>query len=182
VVLWTKESMKGDVWIEYEYTRIDSEIAHVNILYIQATGESPYSTDILEWSDARKVPAMRTYYNHMNTLHLSYAAFDSRYTDSESDYIRARRYMPALNKGLPGTEIGQSYEKSGLFQTGVPHKITVIKDGFDLYMYIENNEKGMLCHWNYSAFPAVDEGRIGLRHMYTRGARYANFKVLVLDE
>ncbi|MEA3479072.1 MAG: nucleoside hydrolase, partial [Bacteroidota bacterium] len=108
-VLWTKESMKGDVWIEYEYTRIDSQMANVNILYIQATGESPYATEILEWSDARKVPAMRTYYDHMNTLHLSYAAFNKGNIDSEADYIRARRYMPALNNGLRGTEIGQSY-------------------------------------------------------------------------
>jgi hypothetical protein len=26
-------------------------------------------------------------------------------------------------------------------------------------------------------FPACESGRIGLRHMYTRNARYKNFKV-----
>jgi hypothetical protein len=36
-VLWTKESFSGDIKIEYEYTRMDSEKdAGVNILYILA--------------------------------------------------------------------------------------------------------------------------------------------------
>jgi hypothetical protein len=37
-VLWTKESFSGDVKIEYNYTRTDSQTVNVNILYIQATG------------------------------------------------------------------------------------------------------------------------------------------------
>ena len=37
-VLWTKKSFKGEVKIEYEYTRTDSQLINVNILYIQAQG------------------------------------------------------------------------------------------------------------------------------------------------
>lgn len=31
------------------------------------------------------------------------------------------------------------------------------------------------------SFPKIDKGRIGLRQMYTRNSRYANFKVYQMD-
>ena len=99
-VLWTKQSFEGDVKIEYAYTRTDSETRCVNILYIQATGngEGPYAKDISKWSELRQVPMMRTYYENMNTLHISYAAFPN--SEDSSSYIRARRYpAPAKDFG-----------------------------------------------------------------------------------
>ena len=74
-VLWTKDSFKGDVKIEYNYTRTDTRTIWVNILYIQATGVDPYSSDISEWNDLRNIPYMSTYFMNMKTLHISYAAF-----------------------------------------------------------------------------------------------------------
>ncbi len=180
-VLWTKDSFQGDIKIEYDFTKLDTQIVSVIILYIQATGESPYSKNIHEWDSVRVIPAMRNYYNNMNTLHISYSAFDNNNKDSSMDYIRARRYMPSLKKGLPGTEIGKSYDNSGLFMQNVKHHITVIKKGYDLFMKIQNNEKEVLCHWNYSKLPLINEGCVGLRHMYTRGARYSNFKISILE-
>jgi len=177
-VLWTKESFEGDVKIEYEYTRLDSATRFVTIFYIQATGsgEGPYNTDISEWNHLRTVPAMRTYFNNMNIYHISYAAFPG----PESDYIRARRYLPLSGKGLKGTALEPDYKNTGLFKTGVPHKITVIKKDNDLFMYVRNQQKDLLCHWKTDTFPEIKKGRIGLRHMHTRKARYRDFRISLM--
>lgn len=181
-VIWTQQSFKGDIKIEYEYTRLDSIPAFVNILYVQATGSNndPYSKDIAEWAQLREVPAMKMYFNHMNTYHISYATYPSVSDDPERDYIRARRYMPS-GKGLDGTDLEPDYFNTGFFKPGETHKITVIKKNNDLYFYIRNNEKDHLCHWQNNNLPPITEGRIGLRHMCTRGARYRTFRVSIGD-
>jgi len=176
MVLWTQNSFEGDLKIEYEYTRLDEETRCVTILYIQATGsgEGPYAKDISQWNELRRVPSMKTYFNHMNTYHISYAAFPN---DSDTTgYIRARRYMPERS-GLEGTELKPDYFPAGFFKTGVPHKITVIKKAQDLFMRVENGEKTMYCHMANPDLPSITEGRIGLRHMFTRSALYKDFKI-----
>lgn len=47
-------------------------------------------------------------------------------------------------------------------------------------MHIQNNQNAseqLICKWDVSMFPACESGRIGLRHMYTRNARYKNIKI-----
>ena len=84
MVLWTEDEFQGDVKIEYEYTRLDNETNCVNILYIQASGsgEAPYHEDITQWYQlaACRVLAMRMYFDHMHTYHISYAAFQMMMT------------------------------------------------------------------------------------------------------
>jgi hypothetical protein len=178
-VLWTKQDFRGDLKIEYEYTRLDGEIKMVNIIYIQATGSgrNGFDEDISTWADKRTVPSMRTYFENMNTYHISYAAFGMKNTVPGKDYIRGRRYMC---RGLKGTELDNEYENTGLFAPSVPHKITIIKRDRDIYMHIRNKQKEMLCHFRNTKFPPITEGKIGLRHMFTRGARYKDFKVSIL--
>ncbi len=180
-VLWTKDSFRGDLKIEYEYTRTDSAVRYVTILYIQATGsgDAEHAEDIATWSALRTVPSMRLYFNHMNTYHISYAAFGTRNDDPDADYIRARRYMPDAGKGLAGTELKDEYARTGLFRAGVPYRITVIKKGRKLFMHIRGDGREQLCRFRNEALPPITEGRIGLRHMYTRGARYRDFRVSV---
>ena len=171
MVLWTKDSFEGDLNIEYEYTRLDEAPNCVNILYIQATGsgKGPYAKDITKWSGLRKTPAMRMYYNHMHAYHISYAVGDKK-------YIRGRRYIPE-KQGLKGTELKPDYFAPELFATGVKHHITVIKKDRDLYMRVENPDKVVYCHMTNPDLPVITAGRIGLRHMFTRSARYANLRV-----
>ncbi len=178
MVLWTKESFEGDLKIEYDYTRLDSETNCVTILYIQATGtgEAPYAKDISEWNELRRVPSMKTYFNHMNAYHISYAAFPNN--EDETQYIRARRYMPNAT-GLTGSDLEPDYFPEGLFKSGESHKVTVIKKDLDILMRIQNSEQDYYCHMTNTELPAVTEGRIGLRHMFTRSARYKNFRVSV---
>jgi len=176
MVLWTKENFAGDVKIEYDYTRLDNETNCVNILYIQATGsgEEPYVRDITKWNELRRVPAMRMYFDHMQTYHISYAAFPN--DEDTTSYIRARRYMPNAT-GLKGSDLEPDYFPEGLFNTGVPHKITVIKKERDIFMKIENAEQTLYCHMSNPDLPAITAGRIGLRHMFTRSARYKNIRI-----
>jgi hypothetical protein len=183
-VLWTRKSFTGNLKIEYDYTRLDNATKYVNIIYIQATGsgQGDFSEEIFEWSGLRRIPAMRMYYNHMNTYHISYAAYGNKDELDKVDYIRARRYMPESGKGLKGTDLAPDYFDSGLFQPGVKHRITIIKDGNDLYMEIIGPGKRMLCHWKNTSLPPIEKGRIGLRHMASRNARYKNFRVSEIAE
>jgi len=183
-VLWTKESFKGDIRIDYEYTKLEDIQEAVTIIYIQASGseELGFDKDISMWAEQREVAAMNKYFRNMNTYHISYAAFNIGNEEAESDYIRARRYMPANKKGLRGTDLKPDYFNTGLFKRGVLHKITILKKDDDLFMYIRNDEKKMLCHWKTGDFPPVVEGRIGLRHMWTRGARYMDFRISQLKD
>ncbi|MEA2068365.1 MAG: DUF1961 family protein [Verrucomicrobiota bacterium] len=177
MVLWTKDSFKGDLKIEYEYTRLDFETRGVNILYIQATGSGvgPCKTDISKWNELRRIPAMRMYFDHMNAYHISYAAFPNIGNDRKS-YIRARRYLPERS-GLKGTGLEPDYYPFGLFEPGVLHRITVIKQDRDLYLRIENPDQVFYGHMANPGFPPIEKGRIGLRHMFTRSARYKNFRI-----
>ena len=114
----------------------------------------------------------------MNTYHISYAAFPNN--EDTTQYIRARRYMPNAT-GLNGSNLKPDYFPEGLFGTGVPHKVTVIKKNRSISMRIENSEQIYYCHMTNPDLPTVTEGRIGLRHMFTRSARYQNFRVSVAD-
>lgn len=181
MVLWTKDSFKDDVKIEFEFTRLDFESRCVNILYIQATGSGvgSFKKDISEWNAHRKVPAMRIYYDNMNAYHISYAAFPNM-GDDRAQYIRARRYMPN-QKGLKGSDLKPDYYPEGLFTPGVPHQISVIKKDRNIYMKVKNEQQTYYCHFTNPDLPVIDEGRIGLRLMYTRSSRFADFKIFQLN-
>ncbi|MFW6045108.1 MAG: alginate lyase family protein, partial [Planctomycetota bacterium] len=188
-VLWTRESFEGDVRISYDYTRLDDADHYVNILYILATGTGlgPYSEDILDWADRRKVPTMSKYFENMNLLHVSYAAHPTpaalRRGAEDREYIRVRRYPIPVNSSFDSTVVPPDYFETGLWQTGVKHHIDVIKRGPRLLMKVtpEGGETQYF-GWNTSGWPPVREGRIGLRHMFTRSARYENFRVQTLAE
>jgi hypothetical protein len=115
------------------------------------------------------------YFDHMNLYHISYAAFPNK-GEVREQYLRARRYMPEKD-GLKGTDLLPDYYPEGLFEKGIPHKITVIKKSSDLLMKVENAEQTAYFQMANPDLPPVVGGYIGLRHMYTRSARYKNFRV-----
>lgn len=180
-VLWTKQSFAGDVKIEYNYTRTDRQVVNVNILYIQATGigKDGFDADISKWNEFREVPTMSKYFNYMNALHISYAAFEMVNDDPEDDYIRIRKYPATEETPFSDTEILPAYFNTGLFLPGETYKITVIKSGLKIFMNVKGKELEELYSWDLPAENPIPEGRIGLRHMYTRSAIYSDFKVFV---
>ncbi len=176
-VLWTKESYSGDIKIEYDYTRTDDENRWVNILYIQATGdgEGDFVSDISKWSKFREVPAMKTYFDNMNAFHISYAAFGN--SGDGTYYVRARRYPKPNGQNFNVTKISPSYDQQGYIKTGQKYHITAIKSGHQLYFQLESVDGESLFAWDISDVEPITEGRIGLRHMFTRSAIYRNFKI-----
>jgi len=185
LVLWTKDSFKGDLKIEFDFTRMDSLKKWVNILYIQATGigKAPYFTDISQWNDKRKVPTMSTYFKFMNALHISYAAYgtdgakDSLLMAS-GDYIRVRKYPVKEGANFnKTTEIPPTIYGTGLFTPNISYHVTVIKSERYLYLSITNQDISKLYSWDLSVFPSVTEGRVGLRLMYGRSSLFKNIKI-----
>lgn len=178
-VLWTKQSFEGDIKMEYEYTRTDSQIVNVNILYVQAQGigKEGRGADITEWNTYRDTANMWKYYFYMDPLHISYAAFPMVNEDPDNDYIRIRKYPTPTQEEFKNTEVPPAYFKTGQFLTGVTYKITLIKTGSNLYFNVNGKGEEKLYSWDLSEEQSPQKGRIGLRHMYTRSARYKNFKV-----
>jgi len=181
-VLWTRRTFHGGLRLEYDYTRLDSATRYVNIVYLLASGSGApgYPPDIMEWTNKRNIPAMKTYFNHMNLLHISYAAFDNRNSEQGNDYIRVRRYLPETGKGLEGTEVKPSYFRSGMFETGQTCHITVILKGNDLFMQVGDADQQELYRWDLSMFPPLAKGYIGLRQMGSRSSCYRNFRIYQL--
>ncbi|GEA09928.1 DUF1961 family protein [Alteromonas sp. KUL49] len=181
-VVWSKQAFSGDVKVEYDFTRTDDAELYVNILYLLATGEKAlgFDEDIMAWRNYRDEPYMRHYFDNMNTYHISYAAFGLGEPDAPDDYVRARRYLPLAKRRLAGTALEGDNINTGFFEKGVPHHITVIKRGDNLWMQVENAEQKQVYRWQTNSHPNVEAGRIGLRHMYTRSALYKNFTVSVL--
>lgn len=180
-VLWTKQSFKGDIKIEYNFTRTDSQVINVNILYIQATGigKDGFDEDISRWNKFREIPAMSKYFKYMKALHISYAAFEMVNDDPKADYVRIRKYPATEEIPFEKTELSPAYYKTGLFLPGETYKITVIKKGLKLFMNVKGKELEKLFYWDLPTENPITEGRIGLRHMATRSARYSDFKVFV---
>ncbi|MFT6868190.1 MAG: type 1 glutamine amidotransferase [Cyclobacteriaceae bacterium] len=177
-VLWTKKSFKGNILIEYDYTRTDSETRGVNILYFHTTGkgDNEYPKDIRKWNDEREIPTMSTYFRNMNAYHISYAT-SSNNLDT-TDYVRLRRYEAQYR--LSGTEILPDNFNTGLFKKDVTYHIEISRFENEIKMKVTNPAEpsnNQTFSWDASGKPSCDQGWIGLRHMYTRSAIYKNFKV-----
>jgi len=177
-VLWTKKSFQGNLLIEFDYTRVDTAKKFVNIIYFFATGEGTdeYPKDITLWSDKRKVPTMSKYFRNMNTYHISFAAIRN---NGKGDYIRLRRYNPNGLR-LKGSDILPDNFDTGLFKPFHNYHIQVVRLNNYIAMFVQNKndlEDAKLCEWDVSQVPSCDEGRVGLRHMYTRSAIYKDFKI-----
>lgn len=172
-VLWTKASYVGDIRIEYDYTRLDDAYdLGVNILYIQATGlgTEEHPKDIYLSTRSRAEPWMKYYFLYMHSLHISYA--------TDRDYVSARRYpAPALGQFNQETKIQPVNNDVGMFEAGNTYHITATKRGQQLTFRVQGNGHDRTFAWDGSAFPPITEGRIGLRHMWTRSSRYENFKI-----
>lgn len=83
---------------------------------------------------------------------------------------------------LEGTELKPEYLNTGLFKIGVTYHLTFIKYETNLYMNVKGDGQDKTFYFDASAFPKIDKGRVGLRQMYTRNSKYANFRVYQLDK
>lgn len=172
-VLWTKESFRGDLRVEYDFTRLDSSEKGVDIIYLQATGSGkpPYAEDILEWAGLRKSPSMKLYFDHMHTYSVSYAV-----GMPGSEYVRLRRYQPEA-KGLEGTEVPPAFGRTDLFGKGTLHRMTFIKHGQEIFLRVRADQREGFYYWKNDHLPPVESGRVGLRQMAGKHGLYGNVRI-----
>ncbi|MEO6754726.1 MAG: DUF1961 domain-containing protein [Opitutus sp.] len=175
-VLWTKASFAGDLTVEYDYTRLDTNRDHTSvcILYLDATGigTPEFPADLFTWRDRRAVPSMSLYFKNLNAYHISYACTGGE----DNDYIRARRY-PTKGQFQQDTLIQPSYGGVHLFATGEAWHLLVQKIGSTLTLTASHGADVHVWKWDTSTFPTLHEGRVGFRQMRGRESRYANIRV-----
>lgn len=175
-VLWTRESFAGDLRIEYDFTRLDSNLRHTSvcILYVQATGvgKGAFGEDIFQWRDLRAAPKMSLYFNNMSLYHVSYACTGEK----DFNYVRARRY-PTKGSFVTDTVILPSYDNVDLFKPGETWHMRFEKVGVKLSLEATKGDAKHTWTWDAGGYPPIVAGRIGLRQMLGRESRYANFKV-----
>ena len=80
-------------------------------------------------------------------------------------------------KKFSDIEVGESYYDTGLFTPGIKYHISIIKKNDIVYMNVRSEGISKYFRWDFSVHPEITEGRIGLRHMWTRCSKYANFIV-----
>lgn len=183
-VLWTRESFAGPIKLEFDFTRLDTVNQYVNIIYLQATGtgEGPYDKDISKWIHLRAIPRMSTYYDNMNLLHVSLAAYGQNAESVENSYIRARRYPRSLFGGnFKDTMLKPEFLNTGLFLPGVTYHVILVKTETDLFMQISNDETKRLYRWDLAQIPPIHEGRVGIRQMWQRAALFANISISQIE-
>ncbi|MEN9908723.1 MAG: hypothetical protein RLZZ540_1872 [Bacteroidota bacterium] len=183
-VLWTKDSFKGNVKMEFNFSRKDSATKWAIILYLQATGTgvAPYVEDISKWNNLREIPAMKTYFTNMKALHISYSSFENDNNDSKKDYVRVRQYPVLKGQNFnTTTEIPNAFFETGLFKTDESYQITVIKTQTKLFFKVAGKHSSKLFSWDLSNRPELLEGRIGLRQMATRAAIYKDFSIYTMQ-
>lgn len=136
----------------------------------------PFTEDIADWSTLRQVPYMSCYFDNMELLHISYAAFENE-DDEDEDYVRARRYPTRPDREFNETDISPDYFQTGLFRPGITYHFTAIKTNEDLFLEVKNSDVRKLFHWPLGDVEPLIHGRVGLRHMWTRCSRYANIRI-----
>ncbi|MDR2474248.1 MAG: hypothetical protein LBD45_00170 [Bacteroidales bacterium] len=181
-VLWTKKTFTGDLRVEFDFVKRDTATKFVNILYLfaEGSGVGAYKKDLFAWKDLRKIPAMKIYYEHINALHISFAAYENDNSDLSQDYVRARRYLPERGKGLEKTELLPDYSQTGLFLTNTKYHITLIRSHNDIFMKVQGAGKEKLFTWKMNA-GNLSSGRTGLRIMGGRVSEFSNFNILGVE-
>ena len=71
--------------------------------------------------------------------------------------------------------------KNDLFKPGETWHITAIKSDGWLRFIAEREGELHEFKWALDQFPAITEGRIGLRHMWTRRSRYKDLRIYTLN-
>ena len=120
---------------------------------------------------------MSDYFLNMHTYHMSYAAFGNKPDVDYKDYIRGRRYLPLVNKGLKNTKLSGEYNDTQLFTDHQWVNITLIKKDKEFLVKFEHPQKTLYCRFVNEDKDAITKGRVGLRLMPNRVSHFADFKI-----
>ena len=155
--LWTKQEFEVDLRIEYDFKRDDDFFGQaVNIIYIQATGDSEegYDEDITKWSDKRTTAKMSDYFLNMHTYHMSYAAYEKQ-GGKESEDIHMPRYLPQQNRAMKHSKMTGGYTQTDLFEDKQWVHVTIIKNTKEVFVEFKHPKKTLLCHFKNEDKPGL---------------------------
>ena len=181
-VLWTKESFAGDMKVEFDYTRLDEINRFVCILYFHANGigEGAYTKDIHEWAHLREEPWMKTYFERMDMLHISFAAFGND-NDEPDDYLRVRRYPVRPDRDFSQIEVAGTVHNTGLFLPQQTYAVTFVKTTDALGLHVKGADKELYHCWDISTVEPTHDGPFGIRHMWQKHACYNKLKIFTAE-
>ena len=177
-VLWTKQSFDGDMKVDFEFTRLDTINRYVCILYFHANGigEGEYHKDIHSWSALRTEPWMKTYFEKMDMLHLSFAAYGNN-DDTPDDYLRVRRYPVRGDRSFSQIEVEGTVHNTGLFLPEKTYKMSMVKTLDTLALWIDGDGQSLYHCWDISKVDPTESGPFGIRQMWQKHSRYKNIKI-----
>ena len=170
-VFWCPKNFPGSFIAEWELQNQHTE-AGLCIVFFSARGDK--GEDIFDPSFPERDGTFNQYTNSkfLNCYHISYYANGKDNPGREISHLRKNKgfnMVQEINPGIPvkSTEI---------------HKITLIKDGARIVMYIDNRK---IIDWTDDGIkygPVLQDGKIGFRQMQWTHFRYRNFKVWAMSK
>jgi hypothetical protein len=172
-VLWSKRTFTGDVRIEYDVTVLDGyaspppKISYCSALLVHAQGATNYPSDLAAWTAAQANADTSGNFVNTNTrgLQLNYAFVGD---------VRGNRLRLRVN---PGYALAGQSDITTLFRQGQTCHVSATKAGALLTVHVTDGKATFSHTFTDAGLAAHGSGRIGLRNMNRREARYANLRV-----
>jgi hypothetical protein len=169
-VLWCPENFPGSFIAQWEVRNMETD-AGLCIIFFSAKGKK--GEDIFDPSFPKRdgVFSQYTKSEYFNNYHISYYANGKDNRTKEVAHLRKNSGFNKVQVGEPGIPV----------HSEEIHKMTLIKDGGHIIMYVD---KRKIIDWTDGGKeygPVLQDGKMGFRQMKWTRFGYRNFKVWSLD-
>lgn len=165
-VLWCPENIPGSFIAQWELQNLETD-AGLCIIFFSASGNNGESIFDPSFPKRDGVFSQYTKSEHFNNYHISYYANGKDNRVREVAHLRKNSGFNKVQVGEPGIPV---------HSTAI-HKMTLIKMGAHIVMYVDNRK---IIDWTDNGKeygPVLQEGKMGFRQMKWTRFRYRNFKV-----
>ena len=169
-VLWCPENFPGSFVAEWELQNLETD-AGLCIIFFSAKGNNGESIFDPSFPRRNGIFSQYTKSEYFNNYHISYYANGKDNREREVAHLRKNKGFNKVQVGGPGIPV---------HSTAI-HKMTLIKDGSHIMMYIDDRK---IIDWTDDGKkygPVLQDGKMGFRQMEWTHFRYRNFKVWSLD-
>ena len=165
-VLWCPENFPGSFIAQWEVRNLETD-AGLCIIFFSAKGNKDESIFDPSFPERNGVFSQYTKSEYFNNYHISYYANGRDNRAKEVAHLRKNKGFNKVQVGGPGIPV---------HSTAI-HKMTLIKDGGHIIMYVD---KRKIIDWTDDGKeygPVLKDGRMGFRQMKWTHFGYRNFKV-----